>query len=134
MYAADLVSLPKEVISISLLPRNQAHPSSAQADLLNLKRKVEAGSQPRDHPVLLRCGCHRVFGDRGVSAGIIDRKLFRYPAGIQSLKQAKKPGGYDQRSYPGDVEMFEGLDNDAETVSWWGYHRYGHGEDFKSGR
>ncbi len=87
MYAADLVTLLKEVgdfdISVAAYPEVHPEAKSAQADLLNLEAQSRSRGQPRDHPVLLRCGKLPAFS-RSLRLGRHRRgNHSRYPAGLQ---------------------------------------------------
>ncbi|KAA9667362.1 5,10-methylenetetrahydrofolate reductase, partial [Escherichia coli] len=74
MYAADLVGLLKEVadfdISVAAYPEVHPEAKSAQADLLNLKRKVDAGANRAITQFFFDVESYLRFRDRCVSAGI----------------------------------------------------------------
>ncbi|NYY80546.1 5,10-methylenetetrahydrofolate reductase [Raoultella planticola] len=118
MYAADLVTLLKEVgdfdISVAAYPEVHPEAKSAQADLLNLKRKVEAGANRAITQFFFDVESYLRFRDRCVSAGI-DVEIIRASCRFLTSNR-RKVCRHDQRAYSNvDVKMFEGLDNDAET-------------------
>ncbi|MCL8376974.1 methylenetetrahydrofolate reductase [Escherichia coli] len=119
MYASDLVTLLKEVadfdISVAAYPEVHPEAKSAQADLLNLKRKVDAGANRAitqffyDVESYLRCR------DRCVSAGI-DVEIIPGILPVSNFKQAKKFADMTNVRIPAWMaQMFDGLDDDAET-------------------
>ncbi len=88
MYAADLVTLLKEVgdFDISVAAYPEVHPEAekrAGGDLLNLKRKVEAGANRAITQFFFDVESYLRFRDRCVSAGIDVEIIPRYPAGLQ---------------------------------------------------
>ena len=107
MYAADLVTLLKEVgdfdISVAAYPEVHPEAKSAQADLLNLKRKVEAGANRAITQFFFDVESYLRFRDRCVLP-------------VSNFKQAKKFADMTNVRIPVWMsKMFEGLDNDAET-------------------
>ena len=120
-YAADLVagSEARRATSTSRsrpIRRCIREAASAQADLDNLKRKIDAGRDPRDHAVLLR---HRSIPalPRSLRRGRDPRAdRARHPADHAlpagaALRRALRRG--DSRLAA--AQRFEGLDDDAET-------------------
>ena len=119
MYAADLVTLLKEVgdfdISVAAYPEVHPEAKSAQADLLNLKRKVEAGANRAITQFFFDVESYLRFRDRCVSAGI-DVEIIPGILPVSNFKQAKKFADMTNVRNPVWMsKMFEGLDNDAET-------------------
>ncbi|WP_181853688.1 methylenetetrahydrofolate reductase, partial [Klebsiella pneumoniae] len=90
---ADLVSLLKEVgdfdISVAAYPEVHPEAKSAQADLLNLKRKVEAGANRAITQFFFDVESYLRFRDRCVSAGI-DVEIIPGILPVSNFKQAKK--------------------------------------------
>ena len=74
MYATDLVALLKDVadfdISVAAYPEVHPEAKSAQADLLNLKRKVDAGANRAITQFFFDVESYLRFRDRCVSACI----------------------------------------------------------------
>ena len=119
MYASDLVTLLKEVadfdISVSAYPEVHREAKSAQADLLNLRRKVDAGANRAITQFFFDVESYLRFRDRCVSAGI-DVEIIPGILPVSNFKQAKKFADMTNVRIPAWMaQMFDGLDDDAET-------------------
>ena len=119
MYASDLVTLLKEVadfdISVAAYPEVHPEAKSAQADLLNLKRKVDAGANRAITQFFFDVESYLRFRDRCVSAGI-DLEIIPGILPVSNFKQAKKFADMTNVRIPAWMaQMFDGLDDDAET-------------------
>ena len=119
MYASDLVTLLKEVadfdISVAAYPEVHPDAKSAQADLLNLKRKVDAGANRAITQFFFDVESYLRFRDRCVSAGI-DVEIIPGILPVSNFKQAKKFADMTNVRIPAWMaQMFDGLDDDAET-------------------
>ncbi|EOS1169428.1 TPA: methylenetetrahydrofolate reductase [Escherichia coli] len=119
MYASDLVTLLKEVadfdISVAAYPEVHPEAKSAQADLLNLKRKVDAGANRAITQFFFDVESYLRFRDRCVSAGI-DVEIIPGILPVSNFKQAKKFTDMTNVRIPAWMaQMFDGLDDDAET-------------------
>ena len=119
MYASDLVTLLKEVadfdISVAAYPEVHPEAKSAQADLLNLKRKVDAGANRAITQFFFDVESYLRFRDRCVSAGI-DVEIIPGILPDSNFKQAKKFADTTNVRIPAWMaQMFDGLDGDAET-------------------
>lgn len=118
-YASDLVGGLKKVadfeISVAAYPETHQEAPSAEADLDNLKRKIDAGASRAitqlffDPEVFLR------FRDRAAAAGItvpIVPGLLPITHVAQNVNFAKKTG---TSVPPWLFDLFEGLDDDPPT-------------------
>ncbi|EPT7743946.1 methylenetetrahydrofolate reductase [Escherichia coli] len=119
MYASDLVTLLKEVadfdISVAAYPEVHPEAKSAQADLLNLKRKVDAGANRAITQFFFDVESYLRFRDRCVSAGI-DVEIIPGILPVSNFRQAKKFADMTNVRIPAWMaQMFDGLDDDAET-------------------
>ncbi|HAZ3157238.1 TPA: methylenetetrahydrofolate reductase [Escherichia coli] len=119
MYASDLVTLLKEVadfdISVAAYPEVHPEAKSAQADLLNLRRKVDAGANRAITQFFFDVESYLRFRDRCVSAGI-DVEIIPGILPVSNFKQAKKFADMTNMRIPAWMaQMFDGLDDDAET-------------------
>ncbi len=119
MYASDLVTLLKEVadfdISVAAYPEVHPEAKSARADLLNLKRKVDAGANRAITQFFFDVESYLRFRDRCVSAGI-DVEIIPGILPVSNFKQAKKFADMTNVRIPAWMaQMFDGLDDDAET-------------------
>lgn len=119
MYASDLVTLLKEVadfdISVAAYPEVHPEAKSAQADLLNLKRKVDAGANRAITQFFFDVESYLRFRDRCVSAGI-DVEIIPGILPVSNFKQAEKFADMTNVRIPAWMaQMFDGLDDDAET-------------------
>ncbi|WP_313553749.1 methylenetetrahydrofolate reductase [Atlantibacter hermannii] len=119
MYAADLVSLLKEVadfdISVAAYPEVHPEAKSAQADLLNLKRKIDAGANRAITQFFFDVESYLRFRDRCAATGI-DVEIIPGILPVSNFKQAKKFADMTNVRIPAWMaQMFSGLDDDAET-------------------
>ncbi len=119
MYASDLVTLLKEVadfdISVAAYPEVHPEAKSAQADLLNLRRKVDAGANRAITQFFFDVESYLRFRDRCVSAGI-EVEIIPGILPVSNFKQAKKFADMTNVRIPAWMaQMFDGLDDDAET-------------------
>lgn len=119
MYAVDLVRLLKDVgdFDISVVAYPEVHPEakSAQADLINLKKKVDAGANRAITQFFFDVESYLRFRDRCVSTGI-DVEIVPGILPVTNFKQLKRFAGLTNVKIPGWMhKMFDGLDNDPET-------------------
>ncbi|QUG77625.1 methylenetetrahydrofolate reductase [Erwinia sp. E602] len=119
MYGADLVSLLKEVgdfdISVAAYPEVHPEARSAQADLINLRRKIDAGASRAITQFFFDVESYLRFRDRCVAAGI-DAEIVPGILPVSNFKQLQRFAAMTNVRVPGWMtQMFEGLDNDPET-------------------
>lgn len=120
MYASDLVALLKDVadfdISVAAYPEKHPEARNAQFDLLNLKRKAEAGASEAitqfffDPSIFLR------FRDRAAAAGI-DLDIVPGILPVTNYQTLVKFAGFTNVHVPGWLhKQFEGLHEDDHTT------------------
>lgn len=119
MYATDLVSLLKDVgdfdISVAAYPEVHPEAKSAQADLINLKRKIEAGANRAITQFFFDVESYLRFRDRCASAGI-DVEIVPGILPVSNFKQLQRFAKMTNVRVPNWMtSMFAGLDDDAET-------------------
>ncbi|ALS97200.1 methylenetetrahydrofolate reductase [Lacimicrobium alkaliphilum] len=120
LYAADLVALLKDVadfdIAVAAYPEIHPEAPNGQFDLLNLKRKAEAGATSAitqfffDAEVFLR------FRDRAAAAGI-DMEIIPGILPVTNYKTLVKFAGMTNVHVPQWLhKMYEGLDEADQTT------------------
>ncbi len=119
MYASDLVVLLKSLhdfdISVAAFPEVHPEAKSAQADLLNLKRKVDAGANRAITQFFFDVESYLRFRDRCVTAGI-DVEIVPGILPVTNFKQASRFAAQNNVKIPGWMaKQFEGLDDDPTT-------------------
>ncbi|GAA0519151.1 methylenetetrahydrofolate reductase [Tatumella terrea] len=119
MYAADLVTLLKDVgdfdISVAAYPEVHPEAKSAQADLLSLKRKVDAGADRAITQFFFDVESYLRFRDRCAATGI-DVEIVPGILPVSNFKQLQRFATLTNVRVPNWMNtMFEGLDNDPET-------------------
>ncbi|HGE8496064.1 TPA: methylenetetrahydrofolate reductase [Serratia marcescens] len=119
MYATDLVALLKDVgdfdISVAAYPEVHPEAKSAQADLINLKRKIDAGASRAITQFFFDVESYLRFRDRCVAAGI-DVEIVPGILPVSNFKQLQRFAIMTNVRVPSWMtSMFEGLDDDAET-------------------
>ncbi len=119
MYAADLVSLLREVaefdISVAAYPEVHPEAKSAQADLIALKRKIEAGANRAITQFFFDVESYLRFRDRCAAAGI-DVEIIPGILPISNYKQLKRFATLTNVRVPSWIDnQFAGLDNDPDT-------------------
>ena len=119
MYASDLVTLLKDVgdfdISVAAYPEVHPEAKSAQADLLSLKRKVDAGADRAITQFFFDVESYLRFRDRCAATGI-DVEIVPGILPVSNFKQLQRFATLTNVRVPNWMNtMFDGLDNDPET-------------------
>lgn len=120
-FANDLVRLLKSVadfdISVAAYPEVHPDAANAQADLIHLKRKIDAGANRAITQFFFDIESYLRFRDRCVAAGI-DVEIVPGILPVTNFKQLKRFAGMTNVSLPRWLHrQFEGLDNDPGTRS-----------------
>ncbi len=118
-YAAELVAGLKKVadfeITVAAYPEMHPHASSAEADLDNLKRKLDAGATRAITQVFYDNHAFLRFLDKALAAGIT-APIVPGIMPVSNFAQAAKFCATCGTSMPDWMaELFEGLEDDAET-------------------
>lgn len=119
VYAADLVKTLKEVadfdISVAAYPEVHPEAKSAQADLLHLKSKIEAGANRAISQFFFDVDSYLRFRDRCVMVGI-DVEIVPGILPVTNFKQLQKMAAVTNVKIPAWMgKMYEGLDDDPTT-------------------
>lgn len=118
-YASDLVELLKGVadfdISVAAYPEVHPEAKSAQADLLNLKRKIDAGASRAITQFFFDIDSYLRFRDRCAAIGI-EAEIIPGILPVSNFKQLQKMAKITNVKIPAWMgKMYEGLDDDQTT-------------------
>lgn len=118
-YASDLVEGLKKVadfeISVASYPEGHPEATSPEADLDNLKRKVDAGASQAITQYFFDVTLYEQFMERVCAAGITV-PIIPGILPVTNVKQMMKFSAMCGTDVPGwMVRMFEGLDDDPDT-------------------
>ena len=118
-FAVDLVRLLRSVadfdISVAAYPEVHPDAANAQADLINLKRKIDAGASRAITQFFFDVESYLRFRDRCVAAGI-DVEIVPGILPVTNFTQLKRFAGMTNVSLPSWLhKQFDGLENDAGT-------------------
>ncbi|HET9147540.1 MAG TPA: methylenetetrahydrofolate reductase [NAD(P)H], partial [Acetobacteraceae bacterium] len=118
-YAADLVAGLKRIadfdISVAAYPETHPEALSAEHDLDNLKRKLDAGATRAITQVFFDTGRFLRFLDRALAAGIT-APIIPGIMPVSNFAQVRRMSAMCGATVPGWItDMFEGLDDDVET-------------------
>ncbi len=118
-YASDLVTLLRDVgdfeISVAAYPECHPEALSAQADLINLKRKVDAGATRAITQFFFDIEAYLRFRDRCAAAGI-DAEIVPGILPVTNYQQLLKFADFAKIRVPNWLHhMFDGLDDDPAT-------------------
>lgn len=124
IYAEDLVRLLKSVgdfdISVAAYPEVHPEAKSAQADLINLKKKIDAGANRAITQFFFDVESYLRFRDRCVATGI-DVEIVPGILPVSNFKQLQRFATMTNVRVPQWMtQMFAGLDDDAETRKFVG--------------
>lgn len=118
-YASDLVELLKKVadfdISVAAYPEVHPEAKSAQADLLYLKKKIDAGANRAITQFFFDVDSYLRFRDRCVSVGI-DIEIVPGILPVSNFKQLQKMAKITNVKIPSwMLKIYDGLDDDQVT-------------------
>ena len=119
MYASDLVSLLRNEgdfeISVAAYPEVHPEAKNAQADLIHLKRKIDAGAHRAITQFFFDVESYLRFRDRCVAAGI-EAEIIPGILPVSNFKQAAKFSAMTRVHVPSWMQkQFSGLDEDPTT-------------------
>ncbi len=119
MYANDLVELLKGVadfdISVAAYPETHPEAPNAQFDLVNLKRKIDAGANRAISQFFFDMDSYLRFRDRCVAVGI-DVEIVPGILPVSNFATLKRFAGLTNVHVPDWMgKMYEGLDDDPTT-------------------
>ncbi|MDT0595433.1 methylenetetrahydrofolate reductase [Glaciecola petra] len=120
MYASDLVNLLKEVadfdISVAAYPEKHPDAPNDQFDLLNLKRKVEAGANEAITQFFFDSSAFLRYRDRCAAAGI-GAELVPGILPVTNYQTLVRFAGMTNVHVPGWLhKMYQGLDADDQAT------------------
>ncbi|MDH2927661.1 methylenetetrahydrofolate reductase [Lonepinella koalarum] len=118
-YASDLVTLLRDVadfdISVAAYPEVHPEAKSAQADLINLKRKIDAGANHVITQFFFDVESYLRFRDRCASIGI-DAEIVPGILPVTNFKQLQKMSSVTNVKIPTWLaKMYDSLDEDQTT-------------------
>ncbi|MFI3245293.1 MAG: methylenetetrahydrofolate reductase [Ferrimonas sp.] len=118
-YAVDLVHLLKQEhdfeISVAAYPEMHPEARNAQADLINLKRKVDAGASRAITQFFFDVEAYLRFRDRSMAAGI-EVEIVPGILPVTNYQQLLKFAQFANVRIPKWLHhMFDGLENDPST-------------------
>ncbi|OOF80135.1 methylenetetrahydrofolate reductase [Rodentibacter caecimuris] len=118
-YASDLVALLRSVadfdISVAAYPEVHPEAKSAQADLINLKRKIDAGANHIITQFFFDIDSYLRFRDRCASIGI-DTEIVPGILPVTNFKQLQKMASFTNVKIPSWLtKAYDGLDDDPTT-------------------
>jgi len=119
MYASDLVELLKSVadfdISVAAYPEGHPEAPNPQFDLLNLKRKIDAGANRAISQFFFDIESYLRFRDRCVTVGI-DVEIIPGILPVTNYKTLERFASLTNVHVPNWMpKMFDGLENDEMT-------------------
>ena len=119
MYALDLIKLLKSVadfeISVAAYPEIHPEAPNPQFDLINLKRKVDAGANRAISQFFFDTETYLRYRDRCVASGI-DVEIVPGILPVTNFKQLLKFSAMTNVSVPGWMHrLYDGLENDTMT-------------------
>lgn len=119
MYAADLVSLLKAEadfdIAVAAYPEVHPEAKSAQADLLSLKHKLDAGANQAITQFFFDVESYLRFRDRCATIGI-EQEIVPGILPVSNYKTLLKFAGFSNVRIPNWMhQRFQGLDDDQNT-------------------
>jgi len=119
-YASDLVKLLKDVadfdIAVAAYPEKHPEAPNSQFDLLNLKRKADAGATEAISQFFFDAEVFLRFRDRAVAAGI-DLDIVPGILPVTNYQTLQRFAGFTNVHVPTWLhKMFNGLDQDDQTT------------------
>lgn len=120
MYASDLVALLKDVadfdISVAAYPEKHPEAPNAQFDLLNLKRKAEAGATQAISQFFFDAEVFLRFRDRAAATGI-DLDIVPGILPVTNYQTLIRFAGFTNVHVPGWLHsMYDGLEKEDQTT------------------